>query len=72
MPRWASCRTHLDLGSQVPKIVSQADDLIANGTESIASIFDVNVDAGRVVVVGGVVYHKSWGRSHGSCWQLSH
>lgn len=38
MPGWVLCRTHLDLGSQVPKIVSQADDLIVNGTESIESI----------------------------------
>jgi hypothetical protein len=43
--------THLNLGSQVPKIVSQADDLAESGplqTSEGDGIFDVNIDAGRL------------------------
>jgi hypothetical protein len=43
--------THLNLGSQVPKIVSQADDLAESDplqTSEGDGIFDVNIDAGRL------------------------
>jgi hypothetical protein len=44
-------RTHLDLISQVPKIVSQVEDLTESGplqTSEGDGIIDVNVDAGRL------------------------